>query len=56
LFVVANSVAAARIYREDLPRVAAARIYREDLPRVIVSRNRLGLSLSKYIRHRLIAK
>jgi hypothetical protein len=29
--------------------VAAARIYRVDLPRVTVSRNRLGLSLSKRI-------
>jgi hypothetical protein len=36
--------------------VATARIYRKDLPRVIASYNRLGLSLSKYIRHRLVAK
>jgi hypothetical protein len=36
--------------------VAVARIYRKDLPRVTASRNRLGLSLSKHIRHRLIAK
>jgi hypothetical protein len=36
--------------------VAAARIYREDLRRVTTSRNRLSLSLSKRIRHRLIAK
>jgi hypothetical protein len=43
LFVVAHSVAVACIYREDPPRVTA-------------SHNRLGLSLSKRIRHRLIAK
>jgi hypothetical protein len=43
LFVVAHSVAVACIYREDPPRITA-------------SRNRLGLSLSKRIRHRLIAK
>jgi hypothetical protein len=43
LFIVTSSV-------ED------AHIYREHLPRVITSRNRLGLSLSKFIRHRLIAK
>jgi hypothetical protein len=36
--------------------VVATCIYREDLPRVTTSRNRLGLSLSKYLRHRLIAK
>jgi hypothetical protein len=36
--------------------VAAARIYREDPPRVTSSHNRLGLSLSKRIRHRLVAK
>jgi hypothetical protein len=36
--------------------VAAAHIYREDLPRVKTSHNRLGLSLSKHIRHRLVAK
>jgi hypothetical protein len=36
--------------------VAAARIYREDPPRVTASRNRLGLSLSKRIRHGLVAK
>jgi hypothetical protein len=44
LFIVASSVAAARC------------IYREDLPRVTTSRNRLGLSLSKRIRHRLVVK
>jgi predicted deacetylase len=36
--------------------VAAAHIYREDPPRVTASRNRLGLSLSKCIRHRLVVK
>jgi hypothetical protein len=36
--------------------VAAAHIYREDLPRVTASCNRLGLSLSKRIRRGLIAK
>jgi hypothetical protein len=36
--------------------VVAARIYREDLPRVTASHNRLGLSLSKRIRHGLVAK
>jgi hypothetical protein len=36
--------------------MVAAHIYREDSPRVTVSHNRLGLSLSKYIRHRLVAK
>jgi hypothetical protein len=36
--------------------VAVARIYREDLPRVTASRNRLDLSLSKRIRHELVAK
>jgi hypothetical protein len=36
--------------------VVAADIYREDLPRVTASHNRLGLSLSKHIRHELIAK
>jgi hypothetical protein len=36
--------------------VAVTRIYREDLPRVTVSRNRLALSLSKHIRHGLVAK
>jgi hypothetical protein len=36
--------------------VAATRNYSEDLPRVTASRNRLGLSLSKHIRHGLIAK
>jgi hypothetical protein len=36
--------------------VAVACIYRKDLPRVTKSRNRLGLSLSKRIRHGLIAK
>jgi hypothetical protein len=43
LFVVASSVAGTHIYREDPPRVTA-------------SRNRLGLSLSKCIRHGLVAK
>jgi hypothetical protein len=43
LFILTSSVAAARIYRDDLPRVTA-------------SRNRLGLSLSKHIRHGLVAK
>jgi hypothetical protein len=43
LFVVASSVAAAHIYRKDLPRIT-------------VSHNQLGLSLSKYIRHGLIEK
>jgi hypothetical protein len=36
--------------------VAATRIYREDLPRVTTSCNRLGLSLSKRIRHELVEK
>jgi hypothetical protein len=36
--------------------VMATRIYREDMPRVIASHNRLGLSLSKRIRHELVAK
>jgi hypothetical protein len=36
--------------------VTATRIYREDPLRVTTSHNRLGLSLSKYIRHVLIAK
>jgi hypothetical protein len=36
--------------------VAVARIYREDPPRVTTSQNQLGLSLSKRIRHRLVAK
>jgi hypothetical protein len=36
--------------------VAVAHIYREDPPRVVASRNRLGLSLSKYIRHMLVTK
>jgi hypothetical protein len=36
--------------------VAAARIYREDMPRVTTSHNRLGLFLSKRIRHGLVAK
>jgi hypothetical protein len=36
--------------------VAAVRIYREDLRRVTASRNWLGLSLSKRIRHGLISK
>jgi hypothetical protein len=43
LFVVTHSVAVARIFREDLPRVTT-------------SYNRLGLSLSKRIRHGLKAK
>jgi hypothetical protein len=42
LFVVTRSVAAVHIYREDPPRVTA-------------SHNQLGLSLSKCIRHGLIA-
>ncbi len=36
--------------------VVAAHIYREDPPRVIAFRNRLGLSLSKCIRHGLVEK
>jgi hypothetical protein len=36
--------------------VAAARIYREDLSRVTTSHNRLVLFLSKRIRHGLIVK
>jgi hypothetical protein len=36
--------------------VAAACIYREELSRVIASHNRLGLSLSKRIRHGLVVK
>jgi hypothetical protein len=36
--------------------MAATHIYREDMPRVTASRNRLALSLSKLIRHGLIAK
>jgi hypothetical protein len=36
--------------------VVTTRIYRKDPPQVTTSHNRLGLSLSKYIRHRLIAK
>jgi hypothetical protein len=36
--------------------MATARIYREDMPRVIASCNRLGLSISKRIRHELVAK
>jgi hypothetical protein len=36
--------------------MVSAHIYRDDPPRVTVSCNRLYLSLSKYIRHRLIAK
>jgi hypothetical protein len=36
--------------------VTVARIYRKDPPRVITSHNRLGLSLSKRIRHGLVAK
>jgi hypothetical protein len=36
--------------------VAAARNYREDPPRVTVSHNQLVLSLSKRIRYRVVAK
>jgi hypothetical protein len=36
--------------------VVVARIYMEDLPRVTTSYNRLGLSLLKHIRLRLVAK
>jgi hypothetical protein len=36
--------------------MAVVRIYREDLPTVIASYNRLGLSLSKHIRHGLVEK
>jgi hypothetical protein len=36
--------------------MVVARIYREDLSRVTASHNRLRLSLSKHIRHGLIAK
>jgi hypothetical protein len=36
--------------------MVAARIYREDLPRVTTSYNRICLSLSKRIRHILIVK
>jgi hypothetical protein len=36
--------------------MAVTRIYREDLPRVTASRNGLGLSLTKRIRHGLVAK
>jgi hypothetical protein len=36
--------------------MATARIYREGMPRVIASCNRLGLSISKRIRHELVAK
>jgi hypothetical protein len=36
--------------------MAGAHIYRENSARVIVSRNWLGLSLSKHIRHRLVVK
>jgi hypothetical protein len=36
--------------------VAIVRIYREDLSRVTSSRNQLGLSLSKCIKHGLVAK
>jgi hypothetical protein len=36
--------------------IAAACIYRKDLPKVTTSRNRLGLSLSKRIIHSLVAK
>jgi hypothetical protein len=36
--------------------MVAARIYREDWPRVTTSRNRVDLSLSKRIRHGLVAK
>jgi hypothetical protein len=43
LFVVTHSVVVTHIYREDLPRVT-------------MSYNRLGLSLSKHIRHELVEK
>jgi hypothetical protein len=43
VFIVTSSVVAARIYRKDLPSVTA-------------SRNQQGLSLSKRIRHGLVAK
>jgi hypothetical protein len=36
--------------------VATTHIYRENPPRVTVSHNRLGISLSKCIRHGLITK
>jgi hypothetical protein len=36
--------------------VAAAHTYKEDSSRVTASHNRLGLSLSKHIRHKLLAK
>jgi hypothetical protein len=36
--------------------MAAACIYKADLPRVIAPRNQLDLSLSKHIRYRIIAK
>jgi hypothetical protein len=36
--------------------MAAAHIYREDLPRVIASCNRVGLCLSKCIKHGLVLK
>jgi hypothetical protein len=36
--------------------MAAARIYRKDPPRVTASHNQLGLSLSKRIRHGFVAK
>jgi hypothetical protein len=36
--------------------MAITRIYREDLPRVTASRNQLGISLLKRIRHGLVAK
>jgi hypothetical protein len=36
--------------------MTTAHIYRESLTRVTTYRNRLGLSLSKHIRHRLITK
>jgi hypothetical protein len=36
--------------------MVVAHIYREDLPIVTTHRNRLVLSLSKHIRHELIAK
>jgi hypothetical protein len=36
--------------------VVAALIYRKDLSRVTTSHNRLGLFVSKYIRHELVAK
>jgi hypothetical protein len=36
--------------------VTVVRIYREDPPNFTTSHNQLGLSLSKHIRYRLVAK